>query len=1102
MNPQNDLFVIEAVENGDVIDGGEGIDTVDLSGVEEGVVIDLDLNTPTPGPETQDGAILDAPGGNVIVEVDDVENVIGTDFDDLILGNNEVNVLQGGAGDDAIHTFASADVLDGGEGVDTALFTAGGGVTIDLDEDGNAISSFGDEVIAIENVNGSATGDDDISGNDSVNVLNGQGGGDVLNGEGGDDTLLGGDGDDTLLGGIGNDEIDGGAGDDTASFDDLDVGVSVDLAAGTAERETGFEIAIEDLALVNPNETLDADTIVSEGVAGNLYFNFHTTDFPSGEVRGQLELVADNRDVSGVGTIEFTSVISGDQEVPPVETDASGTATTVFTVASDGSVTYSVDAELTGLNQADLLPVDIGNGTLSPIHLHNAPIGANGPVVVDVASDAGPAGILAVAETDTLSGIENVVGSNDSDTIIGDDNSNTLEGLEGDDVLDGAGGADTLLGGDGDDTIISDGLDTIDGGEGIDTVDFSGVAEDATGGAFNGVIVDLDVNSAGPAGTPSEDGAILDAPPAAGGVQIGELEVDNVENLIGSAFNDGLFGNNEVNVLQGEDGDDLVHGFAGDDFLAGDAGNDTVLFAAAIASVEVDLSAQVSEAEFEAIVAGEAPAAFAATGGAGNNVLSGFENVTSGSGDDVILGDAAANVLNGGAGNDTIDGGSAAAVLSLDFDAVDGEALAAGTVITDQFEGITVSTPINAFGAVIFDTANPTGGDFDLATPDQGNVLIISEDGDASDPDDNASGGIIRFDFDEVVDVDSIDLLDIEEDGVFVQLFDLDGDLIEQVDVDPAGDNALQTVAIAVEDVASLEVSFTASGAIAALNLEDIAVGDGAVDTLIGGDGDDILISDGLDTVDGGEGVDTIDLSGLGEGVVIDLDLNTPTPGPETQDGAILDAPGGEVLAEVDDVENVIGTDFDDLILGNNEVNVLQGGAGDDAIHTFAGADVLDGGEGIDTALFTAGGGVTVALDEDGNAISSFGDELISIENINGSDTGDDALFGNSGVNVLNGQGGDDLLDGGAGDDTLLGGTGLDTFRFTAGSGSDVVIDFTLTDDVLDVSAFFDSAEAALGVAAQVGADTALDLAADASVLLVDVNADELTASNFVVASA
>ena len=43
-----------------------------------------------------------------------------------------------------------------------------------------------------------------------------------------------------------------------------------------------------------------------------------------------------------------------------------------------------------------------------------------------------------------------------------------------------------------------------------------------------------------------------------------------------------LFGNNEVNVLKGEDGDDVIHGFAGDDFLSGGLGtSDTVVFAAA-----------------------------------------------------------------------------------------------------------------------------------------------------------------------------------------------------------------------------------------------------------------------------------------------------------------------------------------------------------------------------------------------------------------------------------------------------------------------------------------------------------------------------------------
>ena len=87
--------------------------------------------------------------------------------------------------------------------------------------------------------------------------------------------------------------------------------------------------------------------------------------------------------------------------------------------------------------------------------------------------------------------------------------------------------------------------------------------------------------------------------------------------------------------------------------------------------------------------------------------------------------------------------------------------LAAGTLVTDQFEGINVFTP-SEFGVMVFDTNNPTGEDRDLAAEDLGNVLIISEDGDTSDPDDDAAGGTIKVEFDEPSTVEAIGLLDIE----------------------------------------------------------------------------------------------------------------------------------------------------------------------------------------------------------------------------------------------------------------------------------------------------------------------------------------------------
>ena len=623
-----------------------------------------------------------------------------------------------------------------------------------------------------------------------------------------------------VTGGLGDDSITGGADSDTVRFDDIDVGVNVDLAAGNAQRETGFEVAIDNFNLANPNDGIDSASIISEGIDGNLYFNFHTTDFPGGELRGQLELFADNRDVNGVGTVVFSSSLSGDQEVQdePVVTDAFGSATVTFTVAEDGSIAYSTTAFINGLSQADLLPVDIGNGTLSPIHLHNAAAGANGPVVVDVFTDAGSSGLVAVEETDSLVDIENVVGSNDADLIIGDAGDNVLEGLDGN---------DTLIGGEG--------IDSLNGGEGNDAVDFSDASE--------GVIIDLDVNSAGSTGTPSQDGAILDAPPAAGG-QVLE-EVDDVENVVGSGFDDALFGNNEVNVLQGGLGDDTIHSFGGADVLDGGEGTDLALFTAG-GAVEVDLDEN-----------GDAVSSLGDT-------LSSFENINgSNAGDDVISGNNLSNVLNGQDGNDLLNG---------------------------------------------------EGGD----------------------------------------------------------------------------------------------------------------------DTLIGGAG--------VDSLDGGEGIDTVDFSGSSEGVIIDLDVNSAgSTGTPSQDGAILDAPpaaGGQVLEEVDDVENVVGSGFDDALFGNNEVNVLQGGLGDDTIHSFGGADVLDGGEGTDLALFTAGGAVEVDLDENGDAVSSLGDTLSSFENINGSNAGDDVISGNNLSNVLNGQDGNDLLNGEGGDDNLVGGAGNDTLVGGAGVDS------------------------------------------------------------------
>ena len=240
----------------DALDGGAGIDTVDYSadGGTLGVTVDLTAGTAT-----------DTHGNSDTVS--GFENIIGT---------AKVDTLTGDAGDNMIDGGLKGDTIDGGAGIDTVdYFDSTNTQKINLVTNVNIGGyAHNDVLTSIENVIGSNTRGDDITGNNSANVLSGMGAGDLLRGHHGDDDLFGGDGNDFLFGGTGADDMDGGNGLDWVMYSGLTTGVTVNLLTGLGsggQAEGDTYTAIERVRGSAVDDTITGDDGINKilGDGGN-----------------------------------------------------------------------------------------------------------------------------------------------------------------------------------------------------------------------------------------------------------------------------------------------------------------------------------------------------------------------------------------------------------------------------------------------------------------------------------------------------------------------------------------------------------------------------------------------------------------------------------------------------------------------------------------------------------------------------------------------------------------------------------------------------------------------------------------------------------------
>ncbi|MBL8497076.1 FG-GAP-like repeat-containing protein [Nitrosomonas sp. JL21] len=196
---------------------------------------------------------------------------------------------------------------------------------------------------------------------------------------------------------------------------------------------------------------------------------------------------------------------------------------------------------------------------------------------------------------------------------------------------------------------------------------------------------------------------------------------------------------------------------------------------------------------------------------------------------------------------------------------------------------------------------------------------------------------------------------------------------------------------------------------------------------------------------------DTVTYASASGPVTVSLNITTP----QNTSGAGRDTLTG--------VENLIGSKFGDTLTGNSTYNILDGQAGNDILRGWSGADTLIGGPGNDTLFVENTRDIVMEKPNEGiDTVSSSITYILPVNvekliltgtnAINGTGNGlANVITGNAAANQLNGGAGNDILDGGYGINRLTGGAGNDIFKFTSKGPVDVITDYHVANDTIQL---------------------------------------------------
>lgn len=1031
----------------DALDGGDGIDIVSYANIvaAEGLLrVNLGNPDDTNWGNTNEAAIGD--------KYTSIENIQGSSFADILIGNTDNNLLDGGSDDDTLMGGGGgADTFNGGEGSDTVSYQL----------DTNAVRAYLDSSQQSNNSGPAANqrfiNIENLIGTDNVTA------GDLLVGNAEKNSLSGGAGNDTLQGGGGADVLNGGDGVDTASYDagnqsTESVTINLQTGGGTGgDAEGDSFISIENLIGSNLADKLTGST------GANVVWGGDGNDQLDGG-GGNDSLYGDAGDDtlknSGNG-IHYFDGGSGNNTVTYEGFDTalnlSLTSNSSNTNGNNGTEIFVNIRNLIGGNKDDLfsgneldnqLTGNGGNDRLSGLAGDDKLFGGEGDDILDGGSGAdilnGDAGTDTVSYASASSGVKlNLFSPSDG---LGDARGDVLTNIE------------VIVGSNYDDTFVAGGdiyNRTFKGGLGSDTVDFSS----DTGTSGTGITASL-----------------ADTVTTARGGYAEGAKFESIENLTGNNLGDKLTGNTLSNILKGGQGNDTLVGSLNTDKTTGDSlyggsesagsGSDTADYSSFGTTnyLTVNMATLNANGSYTVTIGTGADAQ--------KDSLFQIANLTGSQGNDNITGDGNANSLSGGDGLDTLKGGAGNDTLNGDA----GDDTLIGGAGADAFVGGTgnntvsyedSSTGVKASLANASLNTNDAGGDTYAANSinsinsiqnliGTGFADSLAGDGYANRLEGSNGNDTLNGDAGNDIllggaDNDSLDG-GLGDDN-------LDGGLGDDILIGGAGADVF-TGGAGSDTVDYSGVTTGTSFTIAVLGTGGPLAGNEAVGDVIGQDVE-IIKGAGVNTefrAGGRTNVTTYVGDALKTNKVSYANVTAAMGGVAVNMEAQKTGYTGPVVANTTvaandrytDIQNLTGSNFSDSLTGDTGANSIDGGGGDDVVYASAGADTLSGGANTNPITFTlatmtytgdtvnfstvTANAVTIDLSNTLTAQNIGGAnsvQLSGFENIIGSDFSGagDSLTGDANANVLDGRAGNDTLNGLAGNDVLLGGAGNDVLN-------------------------------------------------------------------------